>query len=134
MKLTLKMEIAVLVKMLEGLNQMIQFKPESRFYTNYVCVTDMVSANSTMSSSWIYYQGFPGSSISQNRSQQTSPGSQLSPVSSVDFIENERSLSHYLQDYENFERTAAVGKVFLWNILMTHIAEYIKIIFEILRC
>jgi hypothetical protein len=75
-----------------------------------------------MSSSWIYYQGSPGSSlsISQNRSQQTSPGFQVSPISAVDFIENERSLTQYLQDYENFERTAAVGKAFVWNIVMTH--------------
>ncbi|PNF40193.1 Transmembrane protein 209 [Cryptotermes secundus] len=73
----------------------------------------MMSANYTMSSpSWVYHQGSPVATLSipRNRSQQTSPGSQLSAISSVDFIENERSLTQYLQDYENFERTAAVGQ------------------------
>jgi hypothetical protein len=78
-------------------------------------MTGMTSANYTMSSpSWVYYQGSPvaSHSIPRNRSQQTSPGSQLSAISSVDFIENEHSLTQYLQDYDNFERTAAVGNYF----------------------
>lgn len=97
--------------------------------------TGMLSANCSLSSSWIYYQGSPGSNLSipQNRSQQTSPGSQLSAVSSVDFIENEHSLMQYLQDYGNFEKTAAVGKVLVWNIVI-HVTEYIKIIFMLLFC
>jgi hypothetical protein len=76
----------------------------------------MMSANYTTSSpSWVYYHGSPGSShsIPRNRSQQTSPSSQASNISFVDFIENEHSLLQYLQDYENFERTAAVGNYFL---------------------
>lgn len=58
----------------------------------------------------------------------------MSPISSVDFIENEHSLTHYLEDYEKFERTAAVGKVFVWDIVITRITEYIKIIFLLLCC
>ena len=71
----------------------------------------MTSANYTTSSSWVYYHGSPGSShsIPRNRSQQSSPSSQPSNISFVDVIENEHSLQQYLQDYENFERTAAVG-------------------------
>jgi hypothetical protein len=72
----------------------------------------MTGTNYTLSSpSWIYYQGSPVATVStpRNRSQQTSPDSQLSAISSVDFIENERSLTQYLQDYDNFESTAAVG-------------------------
>ncbi|KAJ4448217.1 hypothetical protein ANN_10231 [Periplaneta americana] len=75
----------------------------------------MTSGNYTMSSpSWIYYQGSPsgGLSMSHNRCQQTSPSSpmtQMSNISSVDFIESEHSLSQYLRDFENFEKTAAVG-------------------------
>ncbi|XP_069681862.1 transmembrane protein 209 isoform X2 [Periplaneta americana] len=76
----------------------------------------MTSGNYTMSSpSWIYYQGSPsgGLSMSHNRCQQTSPSSpmtQMSNISSVDFIESEHSLSQYLRDFENFEKTAAVGQ------------------------
>jgi hypothetical protein len=86
------------------------------FKVRSVFMVGMTSANYTMSSpSWVYYQGSPGSShsIPRNRSQQTSPSSQLSNVSFVDFIENEHSLLQYLQDYENFERTAAVGNYYL---------------------
>lgn len=73
----------------------------------------MTSANYTTSSpSWVYYHGSPGSShsIPRNRSQQSSPSFQPSNISFVDVIENEHSLQQYLQDYENFERTAAVGQ------------------------
>ena len=77
----------------------------------------MTSTNCTMSSpSWVYYQGSPGGglSIPRNRGQQSpagTPMSQISNVSSVEFIENELSLSQYLRDYEAFEKTAAVGKL-----------------------
>jgi hypothetical protein len=68
----------------------------------------MMSANYTISSpSSVYYQRSPEATFSfpRNRSQQTFPGYLVSAISSIDFIENERSLTQYLQDYENIERT-----------------------------
>ncbi|KAJ9587901.1 hypothetical protein L9F63_018682, partial [Diploptera punctata] len=46
----------------------------------------------------------------RNRSQQSPAVSQISNISSVEFIENETSLSQYLRDYEHFEKTASVGQ------------------------
>jgi hypothetical protein len=98
-----------------------------------LCCVFMTGANYTMSSpSWVYYRGSPVATLStpRNRSQKTSPGSQLSAISSVDFIENERSLTQYLQDFDSFERTAAVGNCvlldvsLLLNVLFSCFAQY----------
>ena len=111
---TLKMAMAVFFENV-GRTLSIQcgsHRKSDLFKFCYVFMAGMTSANYTTSSpSWVYYHGSPGSShsIPRNRSQQSSPGSQPSNISFVDVIENEHSLQQYLQDYENFERTAAVG-------------------------
>jgi hypothetical protein len=114
---TLKMVVIVFVETV-GRTYSLQCSSHQKsalFKLSYVFMAGMMSANYTTSSpSWVYYHGSPGSShsIPRNRSQQTSPSSQPSNISFVDFIENEHSLQQYLQDYENLERTAAVGNYF----------------------
>jgi hypothetical protein len=119
---TLKMAIAVFVETV-GRTFSIQCGSHQKsdlFKLCYVFMAGIMSANYTTSSpSWIYYHGSPGSShsIPRSRSQQSSLSSQPSNISFVDVIENEHSLLQYLQDYENFERTAAVGNYFLKRFL-----------------